>query len=294
MKETIEFRIYKEHYHLLSKPNNAFFNGAVFVIKVDKGSTTFEEIKDLSKLIYKDSKDYFFSFSNIKRDYSKKEFESAKLFHMKIKTTFEPAGEEFGTLYNESTACEICGANRKQIGPLKLKKGTIPKKDLARTIAGEIVVSERFKSGFEQRNLKGLEFFSVEFAKSKSDYFQINAINELDLTINTVAGGDIFDIGADGSDAHEFTLSSGHKIKFEKEVYKCPKGHLIGLNLLSEAYVFNSPLLSENDFFKSKQKIGVKRGLLQPEPIYFCTQAFKKMVDEEKLSGFEFEVAHIE
>jgi hypothetical protein len=293
MQEIIEFRIFDEYFDLLSKPNNAVFNGMCYVIKVEKGSEVFEEIKQLSVGVKQKNNDYFFGYSNIKRSYSKKEIETATLFQMKVKSTFEPAGEGCGTMYDETTACEICGVNRKQIGSLKLKKGTIPKKDIARTIAGEIVVSERFKKAFEQQNLKGLELVPVEFAKGSSDYYQLVATLEIELSKNTIAGGDIFDIGADGSEAYEFTISGGHKVTFEKEVYKCPKGHTIGLNLLSEAYVLNSPSISESDFFVSKQKIGVKRGLLRPESIYFCSQAFRKMIEEEKLSGFGFEVTHL-
>lgn len=37
----------------------------------------------------------------------------ADLFLIKIKKSFEPAGEECGTLFNEEVACEKCGANRK-------------------------------------------------------------------------------------------------------------------------------------------------------------------------------------
>lgn len=78
------------------------------------------------------------------------------------------------------------------------------------------------------------------------------------------------------------------------EIYKCPKGDTIGLNLLSEPYVADNPLIKDFDFFASRQKLGVKRGLLRPEPIYFCSPAFRKMIEEEKLSGFEFEITNIE
>lgn len=214
---------------------------------------------------------------------------------MKIRTTFEPSGEECGTLYDETAACEICGANRKQISPLILKKGSIPKKDIARTISGEVVVSERFAEVIKQRNLKGIELEPVLFGKEVSNYYQLIASSpELKLTDKTIAGGDIFDLGPDVSDEYEFIVSGGHKVKFENEVYRCPKGHIIGLNLLSEPYVTDSPLIKEFDFFASKQKIGVKRGLLRPEPVYFCSQAFRKMIEEEKLTGFEFEIANIE
>lgn len=294
MKEIVEFRIFEDYYHLLSKPNNAVFNGAAYVVFVEKGDAVFEEIQSISHFVKEKYKKHFFGYSSIKRKYNKKEIETATLFQMKVKTTFEPAGEECGTIYDEKTACEICGANRKQVGVLKLKKGTIPKKDISRTIAGEIVVSKTFKSVFDKRNLNGLEIVPIELEKGLSDFYQLVVLKELELSNKTIVGGDLFDLGADGSEAYEFTISGGHKVKFEKEIYRCPKGHLIGLNLLSEAYVFNNQLINEFDFFMSKQKIGVKRGLLRPEPVYFCSPAFRRMVEEEKLTGFEFEITNIE
>ena len=212
---------------------------------------------------------------------------------VKIKTTFEPAGEECGTVYDETLACEICGANRRQIGPLKLKKSTIPKNDIARTIAGEVVVSKKFVTAFEQRGLKGVSFDPITFTKGVSNIYQLNVFSPaLELTPNTIAGVNIFDL-SESSNGVEFTIPGGYQIKVEKEIYKCPRGHTIGLNLLSEPYVFNSSSINEYDFFVSNQKVGVKRGLLRPEPIYFCSTAFKKMVEEEKLSGFGYEIARV-
>ena len=278
MKEVIEFRIKKKYIHLLSQPHNGRDNGMVYVVKLTKDEPNFEQIRLLDKQIRERDNEFFFLYSNIERKYSKNEFETASLFQMKIKTMFEPAGEECGTLYDETTSCEICGANRKQIGLLKLKKNTIPKKDIAVTIAGEIIVSEIFKKALEKRNLKGLELLPVEFDKGTSDYSQLVATSEIELSQSTIAGINLFDLS----------------VSSEGEIYKCPKGHTIGLNLLSEAYVINSPSINESDFLVSKQKIGVKRGLLRPEPIYFCSQTFRKMVVDEKLSGFEFEIANIE
>jgi hypothetical protein len=42
------------------------------------------------------------------------------------------------------------------------------------------------------------------------------------------------------------------------------------------------------------ERKGSKRGLLRPESRYLCSSAFRKMVEDEKLKGFVFEVAHIE
>lgn len=279
MKETLELRINYDYASLLFKADEGKNLGAsVKVVELSKEDSRYDQIPVIENQVQKKYDSSFFFGWEIKRKYGKKELEAAPLLHMKIKTTFEPAGEECGTLYDETTACEICGANRKQISPLTLKKGSIPKKDIARTIAGEVVVSEKFAEAFKQRGLKGAALEPVVFGKAASGYYQLIAATEVDLSQNTVAGINPFDLS----------------IGSEGEVYKCKEGHTIGLNLLSEPHVLNSPSIKEHDFFASKQMIGVKRGLLRPEPLYLCSQEFKKMVLEEKLKGFDFEIAHIE
>lgn len=295
MKETHEFRIFKDYYHLLPQPNTAKFNGMVYVLNIPKVDPLFQQIGRLDKELRGKYGEPFFGFWDVNRIYTKKELIDAKIFHFNIKTAFEPTGEECGTVYDETAACGICGANRKQIGALKLKKGSIPKKDIARTIAGEVVVSEKFAAAFKQRGLKGALLDPVIFDKGTSNYYQLIASSpELELTEKTIAGHNPFNLSTESSEATEFTVSGSYKVKFEKEVYKCPKGHTIGPRILSEPYILNSPSIAENDFFASKQKTGVKQGLLRPEPIYFCSQAFREMVEDEKLSGFEFEIANIE
>jgi len=292
MKEIIEFRIDREYTPLLLKPDEGKRNDSNTIIRISRDDPKFEQIKVLYKKLRQENK-FLFLHSNIKRNYSRKELDTAPLLQMLIKTTFEPAGEECGTMYDETITCEICGANRTQINSLKLKKGSVPKKDIARTIAGEIVVSEKFTTVFKQRGLKGAVFEPVVFVKEASHYYQLTAVNELELSKETVAGINVFDL-SESSEEMEITIPGGYDFKLAKEVYKCPRGHTIGLNLLSEAFVLSNPLIAKYDFFSSKQKIGVKRGLLMPEPLYLCSQAFRKMVEEEKLSGFEFEITHIQ
>lgn len=289
MKETIEFRINYDYAHLLFKADEGKNVGtSVRVVEISTDDPRYNQIPIIEKEIKQKYDEGFFYAWKFKRKYSKKELDTATLFHLKIKTVFEPTGEECGTLYDETAACEICGANRKQASPLILKKGTIPKKDIARTIGGEVVVSEKFVNAVRQRNLKGLQLSPINVEK----YYQLTADTEIELSPNTITGDDPFETST-GSNGGIFNIS-GYDIVFEKEVYICPKGDLIGLNLLSEPYVTDSPLIKEFDFFASRQKIGVKRGLLRPEPIYFCSPAFRQMVEEEKLSGFEFEIANIE
>jgi hypothetical protein len=275
MKEIIELRINNTFSNLLPSSIAGKDIGPVTKIKIEKGSSEYQSIKELAEKVKAKNTESFFYGWGIKRSYGKKELANATLFHLFIANVFEPTGEECGTLYDEETAaCEICGANRKQVSPLILKKGTIPKKDIARTIGGEVVVSEKFVNAVRQRNLKGLQLSTINGEK----YYQLTADKEIELSPNTIVGINPFDLS---------TSSEG-------EIYKCPKGDTIGLNLLSEPYVTDSPLIKEFDFFASRQKIGVKRGLLRPEPIYFCSPAFRQMVVEEKLSGFEFEIANID
>jgi len=279
MKEFHEFRIYDKYAHLLLRPDEGKRMGIYRAIKILRDDPKFDQIKRLTERIRLEHNDYFFLYSNITRQYAKEELDNASLLQLKIATTFEPAGEECGTEYDETLACDICGTNRKQITPLKLRKGSIPKQDIARTIAGEVVVSEKLKENFQRYNLKGVTFDSILAGKSILNIYQPKVVSpELELSVKTIAGTNVFDL----------SHSSG------TEIYKCPKGHTIGLNLLSEAFVVNSPAISGYDFFVTKQKIGVNRGLLRPQPLYICSQAFRQMVLKEKLSGFDFEVAHVE
>jgi hypothetical protein len=294
MKEFLELRVNYDYAHLLFAKNEGKDLGtSVRVVQLSRDDPRFEQVPIIeAEVRLKYGRGFFFGWE-IKRKYSKEELGSTKIFNIKIKKIFEPTGEECGTLYDETAMCEICGANRTQIGALYLKRGKIPKVDIACTIGGELIVSQKFVETVKRRNLSGMMFSEVYFSHDLANYYQITASNNIDLSPNTVAGVDPFDF-SEGNEGREFTISNGSQVKFEKEIYKCPKGHTIGLNLLSEAYVINSSALYEYDFLESRQKIGVTRGFLRPEPIYFCSPSFRMMVLEEKLTGFDFEIAKID
>ena len=295
MKEILEFRIFDNYYYLLSKPNPAVYNGSIYILHITKDDPLFEEIHQLNNFVKRKHDEGFAMYIYTKRIYTKKELDEAELFYVKIKPYFEPVGEECGTIYDETVACPICKAGRKQMSHLILKRGSIPKKDIARTIAGEgeVVLSAKFKSIFEQRGLKGISFNPVMFGKNVvADYYQLNPLIQLDIADKTVTGMDPWNF-PESSEGGEYMIQ-GYKIEYESQVFKCPKGHIVGANLLSEAYIKNSPLIKENDFFATRQKIGSKLGVIYPDPIYLCSPAFRNMVLEEKLKGFDFEVAHIE
>jgi hypothetical protein len=280
MQEIFEFRISYEFATRLFAPGEGKDLGdSVKVVHITKEDPRFFQIPVIDEeLTKKFNKGFYFGW-NIYHTYTKNEIEQASLFNVRLKAVFEPPGEMCDTEYDETVACEICGSNRKQIDSLKLKKGSIPKKDIARTIAGEVVVSEKLKECFQNYNLKGITFEPVMSGKNVLNVYQPKITSpELLLTEKTKAGINPFD----------FSESEGG------EIYKCPKGHTIGLNLLSEVYIEDIAAIGQFDFFATKQKVGVKRGLLRPQPLYLCSQAFRRMIVNEKLSGFDFEVAHIE
>ena len=294
MKELFEFRINFDFAYLLFNENERKNLGtSVRIIQLQKTDPRFSQIPIVDKEIKsKYNKAFYFSWS-INRIYSEEELSKAKLFKIIIQNIFEPCGEECGTEYDEGVACDICGANRKQLGLLKLKKGSIPKKDIAQTIAGEVVFSEKFVTAFNQYGFKGVNFDKVYHGKHLSNYYQLIITSpELNLSNKTIAGVDPFDFSEAG-DSTEINVL-GKKMRLGKEIYKCPDGHTIGLNLLSEVHVVNSPDMKNYDILVSREKIGVTRGYLRPEPLYLCSPKFREMVLDEKLKGFDFEVVYID
>jgi len=284
MKEILNFRVPFEYAHILFAKDEGriiydeFGKPSMKEIELTKNDPRYEQIPVVEEQIRKKYKCGFFFSWQFKRQYTKKEIEKAVLFHVLIKHVIGTVGEECGTIYDESVSCKICKANPCQKTPLRLRKRALPKKDIIRTLSGEIVVSEKFKKSVEQHGIRGCMFGPVLFGKKVSNFYQLTATDQLELTPSTVVGCEPFDL----------STSYGH------EVYKCPNGDTIGLNLLSEPHVFDNPLIYEYGFLESRQRIGVRRGVFYPNPIYFASQAFRTMVEEEKIKGLKFEITHVE
>jgi hypothetical protein len=161
-----------------------------------------------------------------------------------------------------------------------LKKGRfLNKRDLATTIGNEIVVSKRFVEVMKANDIKGITFGPVYIGQRKSeDCFQLMVEGEkLELSEQTKFGVNPYD----------FSESS------KTEVFKCPKGDNLGLNILSEAYVKEKASLSTTDFFISRQTYGMKSGYLNPAHLLFCSPKLYHVIKDNGLKGFNFEVAHV-
>ena len=71
-------------------------------------------------------------------------------------------GPIYGTKFDLSAACDVCGTDAKQIGPLLLNSSEIPKnKEIIETLDHELLTSLKIKELFETKNIKGMKFFSV-------------------------------------------------------------------------------------------------------------------------------------
>jgi hypothetical protein len=147
-------------------------------IELHTNDPRFERVGERQREIRATTNNSFFHGWSIRRRYSKMELASATCFHLHVTSTFEPAGEECGTKYDESTACPRCGAGARQTTPLCLPEKQIPKsKDVCRTIAGEIVVSRRAVELFARHGITGAELSPVRSSPSSSaeskDWFQL-------------------------------------------------------------------------------------------------------------------------
>lgn len=228
--------------------------------------------------------------------YTEKELQDASAFRVKILNIFEPSGEECGTKYNEKDACPICGAGRTQKGELRLSNiSSMTNYDIGKTIGGEIVVSRRFQEMAIKHSFKGMAFRPILVnGDYSSEYVQLEVPARVEISPKTIFGIDFFDtVNVPYGEEKKINIC-GHTITLPREVYVCPNGDLVGLRLLSELFI-NEKSYKNNpyDFIKTSQYVGVKRGLLRPEPLYVCSKKFYEIIKSSRVSGMEFEIVNI-
>ncbi len=297
MKEIFEFRLNLDYTKSLFKKNEGkIIEDLTQVIQISKDDNRFYKIGEIENEVKKKYNSVFIFSWTVIYKYTRSEINDAELFRFKVTRVFEPAGEESGTIYDESVACPVCGSNAKQIGKLKLNLKTIPKSDIACTIAGEYVVSEKFVQLFKKHKFKGATFFPIlsSDGKKSTNYYQLK-INSplLHLSDQTIAGVNPFDFSESSETPGTYIEDANYYSKPQKEVYKCPLGHTIGLNLISLPFIKMEAKIYKGDLFITDQKLGVRSGLLRPEPLYMCSTKLRNMIVEEKLKGVSFDTVNI-
>ncbi|NJL27503.1 MAG: hypothetical protein HC897_06190 [Thermoanaerobaculia bacterium] len=298
MQELVELRVREEkaEEHLPAGLGVDIGYG-VRKVTIPTDGDIFRKINQIDRAFRAEAK-YFFSGWQYHRKYNRRELENAELFQVWAKRAFEPAGEECGTEYDDSSACKhvfspssefmvsghriqspavTCGVGARQITPLFLNSRTIPRKvDFARTIANELIVSARTVSVFQENGLTGACFDPVRLAnkggRASEDHQQLTvAAPFVEADPRTRFGEDPFDEGAYG---------------------RCPFGHIPGLNVLSELTVTRASVTAA-DVMATKQMVGSRGGLIRPRPLLLMSPRAWRAIQAAKLKGFGFEVAYI-
>lgn len=281
MREIAEFRILERHASMLFSDNEGKKLGdTVRKVEIDTKDPRFIRVGEIQSQLRAKNDDSFFLGWDIRRIYSKVELKAAALFHWQIWSVFEPAGEECGTVYDESTACPHCGSGATQVSPLVLDLKRIPKgREFSQTIGGEVVISRKAVDLFVRNGIEGIKLTPVHDSRSpraeSKDWFQLQVKDtRAEIVPPTRAGIGPFDDDKQGE-------------------CRCVTGDLIGLNLLSEVTI-SSISRGKADFVASRQFIGVRRGLLRPRRIMLVSPKVWELISSENLRGSRIEIARVD
>ena len=253
---------------------------------------------ELDRQLRLEKNDSLFASWHINRSYTKAEIESAKLFLLKIKSLFEICGDECGTQYDYSNICPKCRGGSKQIGSLKLNLTKVPQtKDISRSLIDDWVISERLADIINKNNFTGVDlkeiihtstwveqYRSFPSGEIKEDVYHTkqkpkHKWYELCITSKPVVLSPLTIGGNKPSDLDE----NGE--------YKCDKCGVLGLNLISEAFI-EATSMNNCDFIRSHQSFGqcYRR---ERKPLIFVSPRVYKTFIENKIKGCKFEIAHL-
>src|SRR6266705_2774563 len=105
MKETLELRVLEEHADLLFSPDEGKHLGSgVRLIVLPSSDSRLPQIVKLQRQLRR-SRSFFFTAWSYSRKYSAQELASAECSRLTVTAVFEPAGEDCGTVYDESATC---------------------------------------------------------------------------------------------------------------------------------------------------------------------------------------------
>jgi hypothetical protein len=281
VREVAEFRVAEELASMLfADDEGERLSSSLFrKVELDVKDPRFEQVGRLQRELHATKGKSFFFGWNITRHPSRQEFEDAALFLLKITAVFEPAGEEHGTEYDERFACPHCGAGARQVGPLSLPVSRIPRgKDIAATIAGEIVISRRLAEILKLHETSGIVLTPLltdtKPRVESTDWFQLSVTHSTaEITPPTQVGVNPFNADPEGE-------------------CRCPLGDLAGLNLLS-AVSISAASRGGADFVCSHQFIGMRGGLLRPQRLILVSPKVGRLIKSDKIRGCQLEVAYL-
>jgi hypothetical protein len=275
MREVFEFRIAeKDAQEYLPQGIGKTVNGWVRVVEIDGHDPLVQQIGELHLKMNKRS-DVFFLSWNIRREYTKEELHKARFFEFGEASALseDAAVAEF----DEHKACSICGAGAVLRSPLVLKRPT-KKIDIARTLEGELVVSAKVRTLFDDNRISGCEFNPV----CVSDR---HGVRESEDFFHLVVTGGPFEV----TEATQFGISP-----FNPDVegeYRCKAGDKYGLNILSEIHFKLPRGTAPRDLMRSRGYIGDRRGELRPKYLMVASARLVNVLREQRIR-MQVEVAH--
>ena len=288
MEELIELRVREKHANLVFCEDEGERLGcgitAVRKVRIRSDDPRIPQIMKLQDELPSEH-DFFFGGAGFIRKYSAAELRAAEILNVGLSGLFEPAGQDCGTIYDDGSACAICGAGAPQVSELFLKLGSLPKsKDCAVSIAlVEQVVSQRFFDLVQENGITGVQLPQVRprlTLRSRSRESAAAAAKKWYQFVINSAPVDIVPPTRFG------------RIPFWELQPECPLGHFTGLWPLTEATVDRTSW-DGSDIFRSKQLFGVRGGVLRPFPYFFVTQRAYRLIVKSRLRGFKFHVAHL-
>jgi hypothetical protein len=177
MREIVEFRVPADNAKYLRPNEGVWLGDTVIKVQVPTSDPRYQELCQLERQLALHD-EYLFLGWNIHRKYTRREMDSAEAILIQPKRVFEPAGEECGTDYDESSGCPLCRAGAAQVSELRLDLRKAPKNsDIAKTIAGETIISQRFAELISDTRMKGFEFGRVRHkARYEDDPIDLSKI----------------------------------------------------------------------------------------------------------------------
>lgn len=275
MVEWLELRVLEQHADRVFEPHEGkrLSSGLIRRVRIRTDDPRLERVEEWQRRLRERDDSFFLGWNYIRR-YRAQDVENATAFRLCEFATFEPEGESCGTIYNDREACG-CGVPRRQLGPLRLRGSSIPRGvHLARTIAGEVIISRSLLVQLESRGILDIPTEPVFSGSSElSEWRQLLTSNgDLEIGADTEAGNGPFDRGIDWR-------------------YTCLGGCVRGLALLSELTLSGEGLNGRNIGF-TRARFGVRRGVLVPEPEIVISPAFRSVL----IAGFNrrcrLEVVH--
>jgi hypothetical protein len=276
MRETIEFRISEEHAKQFLEPGlGTRLGDSVRKVLLPMTDPRVPFIVELNHEFHRRG-DSFYIYSHIHRHYTRRELEDAELLQLLVGSGFGPTGELCGTRYDDAAACPHCGAGAPQLTDLYLDAHRLSKtRDMASSLAGEIVLSARLVEALEAHGITGAEYRPVRHRTGKEvpGWRQLVITSApVELVPPTLVGGGPFDLDEQGE-------------------YRCPREDLAGLNRISELWVKHSDH-DRGDWVRTRQFIGTRRGLLRPRQQLLISPRLYRLLQVLNARGFALEVAH--